>query len=135
MIRTSSHAWHRVSDRFARQDLQSIPQPLSEDLDIWQYMDFTKFVALLETQSLFFARVTHLDDPFESFHLLKHPWIESLECFLGRISRRDNRYGLAVAWLRRSLEGNEKWAMVSCWHAVSHESQLCGNYMQDKANS
>lgn len=43
---------------------QFILQPPSEDLVIWRYMDFTKFVSLLETRSIFFVRVAQLDDPF-----------------------------------------------------------------------
>ena len=40
---------------------------LPEDLDtkIWRYMDFTKFVSLLETRSLFFVRADSFTDPFE----------------------------------------------------------------------
>ena len=32
---------------------------------IWRYMDFTKFISLLETSSLFFAQGDKLGDPFE----------------------------------------------------------------------
>jgi len=41
---------------------------LPEDLaaPIWRYMDFTKFVAMLESDSLYFARSDRLGDPFEA---------------------------------------------------------------------
>ena len=32
---------------------------------LWRYMDFTKFVSLLDTQSLYLARADQLSDPFE----------------------------------------------------------------------
>jgi hypothetical protein len=32
---------------------------------IWQYMDFTKLVSILERKELFFARVDRVDDPYE----------------------------------------------------------------------
>ena len=32
---------------------------------LWRYMDFTKFVSLLDRQALFFARSDKLGDPFE----------------------------------------------------------------------
>src|SRR5579885_2982706 len=35
------------------------------DLQIWRYMDFAKFVAILETRALHFARADTLGDPFE----------------------------------------------------------------------
>lgn len=103
---------------------QSIPQPLSEDLDIWRYMDFTKFVALLETQSLFFARVTHLDDPFEgSFPSSQTP----MDRVLGMLPRSAFPEGTTVTvspspGLEDHWKVMRNWAMVSCWHAVSHES-------------
>lgn len=40
--------------------------PPSEAI-LWRYMDFTKFVSLLEKSALFFARADKLDDPFEGF--------------------------------------------------------------------
>ena len=39
--------------------------PSDENVTIWRYLDFTKFVSLLDRQQLFFARVDTLDDPFE----------------------------------------------------------------------
>lgn len=39
--------------------------PPSDDAVLWRYMDFTKFVSLLEKSALFFARADKLGDPFE----------------------------------------------------------------------
>lgn len=103
---------------------QFILQPPSEDLVIWRYMDFTKFVSLLETRSIFFVRVAQLDDPFEgSFPVSQSP----VERVLGMLPQGVFPEGVTVEvtpspgfldfWsLMRS------WAMVSCWHAVAHES-------------
>jgi hypothetical protein len=32
---------------------------------IWRYMDFTKFISVLDTQTLFFSRIDLLGDKFE----------------------------------------------------------------------
>ena len=40
-------------------------KPSDEDIKIWRYIDFTKFVSLLDKQALFFARADRLSDPFE----------------------------------------------------------------------
>ena len=40
-------------------------KPSDEDIKIWRYIDFTKFVSLLDKQALFFARADRLRDPFE----------------------------------------------------------------------
>ena len=36
-----------------------------DDATLWRYMDFTKFVSLLEKQALFFSKPDRLGDPFE----------------------------------------------------------------------
>jgi hypothetical protein len=40
-------------------------KPANENAKIWRYMDFTKFVSLLEKKALFFCRADKLGDPFE----------------------------------------------------------------------
>lgn len=37
----------------------------NENAKIWRYMDFTKFVNILETKSLFFVRSDKFEDPYE----------------------------------------------------------------------
>lgn len=39
--------------------------PKDKNVKIWRYMDFTKFVSLLETESLFLSRVDKFEDPYE----------------------------------------------------------------------
>jgi hypothetical protein len=39
--------------------------PEDRDTPIWRYMDFTKFVYMLDRQSLFFCRPDCLEDSFE----------------------------------------------------------------------
>lgn len=99
-----------------------IPPPPSEDLVIWRYLDFTKFVALLDTKSLYFARVSTLDDPFEgSFP----PAQTVLERVKGTLPAGAVPPG-AVIQMSPGFEDVWKtmrhWAMVNCWHASSHES-------------
>ena len=38
-----------------------------DDTVLWRYMDFTKFVSLLEKSALFFPRADKLGDPFEGY--------------------------------------------------------------------
>ncbi len=40
-------------------------KPENENAKIWRYMDFTKFISLLDNSKLFFARTDKLGDPFE----------------------------------------------------------------------
>lgn len=39
--------------------------PSKLDIPIWRYVDFAKFVDLLERRQLHFARLDQLGDPFE----------------------------------------------------------------------
>jgi len=45
-----------------RRDLKKIKD---ESLKIWRYLDFTKFVSLLDINALFFARADTMEDPLE----------------------------------------------------------------------
>jgi hypothetical protein len=35
------------------------------DTVVWQYMDFTNLVSILERKELFFSRADNFDDPYE----------------------------------------------------------------------
>jgi hypothetical protein len=40
-------------------------QPENEEIRVWRYMDFTKFVSLIDSRRLYFTRADKFDDPFE----------------------------------------------------------------------
>ncbi len=103
---------------------EAIPKPASDEVVIWRYMDFTKFVALLETAALFFARISHLDDPFEGSFPKSQP---PLSRFLQLLPKNFLPEGVEVAHMPSPglLEygrAMRNWTMVNCWHAVEHES-------------
>lgn len=97
-------------------------QPSDPAIAIWRYMDFTKFVAMLETRSLFFARADKLGDPFEgSFsrgNALLRPIIykELYEKVPAEMlaKMQADRADLAK-WQRQ-------WTFINCWHINSEES-------------
>lgn len=108
---------------------QFILQPPSEDLVIWRYMNFTKFVALLETRSLFFVRVAHLADTFEGSFPVSQPPVDRV---LGLLPPGVFPEGATVnvtpsPYLLDFWKFMRNWAMVSCWHAVEHESAAMWN--------
>ena len=39
--------------------------PPQDNAVLWRYMDFTKFVSLLDRRALYFSRADKLGDPFE----------------------------------------------------------------------
>jgi hypothetical protein len=104
--------------------------PDNRNVKIWRYMDFTKFVSMLEHRGLYFPRADQLGDPFEGSvakrNLLTRPeyykdvmhatLLEQLSVFQRQI--------ITVTW-------------VSCWHMNGYESaamwKLYANANQDEA--
>ena len=106
---------------------------------LWRYMDFAKFVALLDQRSIYFARADALGDPFEgasgiaerrpewdAFYLdfFRHalgtapdqrepPSHDHIEQEAARLLRDFSRIG----------EHDRRRTFVSCWHANSGESE------------
>lgn len=46
-------------------DHPSFTAPSNRSIKIWRYMNFSKFVSMLEEQALYFADPTQFDDTFE----------------------------------------------------------------------
>jgi len=77
-------------------------------------MDFTKFVAMLEEQALYFPNLTALtDDPLEGF--VTTPTVENL---CKGLNRTDSNVKLTLDLMKLS----RYWIYVSSWHMSEHES-------------
>ena len=100
-------------------DTRQFHNPPPADAILWRYMDFTKFVALLEMKSLFFSRADKLNDPFEgSFperniiarHTNLHPELaEVIKSFPSLMSD---------FWMQLT-----RFTLINCWHENDHESE------------
>jgi hypothetical protein len=77
-----------------------------DEVVLWRYMDFVKFIALLDSNELGFTRLDHLDDPREGM-------LTSME--LGEHSSRTD--GLV-----RSIESCRTFGFFNGWHEANHES-------------
>lgn len=93
--------------------------PTDTDVKIWRYLDFTKFVSLLDTNSLYFSRADKLGDPYEGstpiFNKLNwktvYKGILSQEV-LDASTTEDRKFSL---WMR-------EWTLINCWHMNEIES-------------
>lgn len=76
---------------------------------LWRYMDFTKFVALLEAKALFFSRADQFEDEFEGglSRVNSVDWPEATK--LGNV-------------LRYSSERLPFFTFVNCWNINAYES-------------
>lgn len=94
----------------------------ADDTPLWRYMDFTKFVSILDRRAVFFSALPTLGDPYEGF--LTRPRLEQ---------RRVEWDGVADAFphgrretISKMLEDHDnkvrQWVFVSCWHMNAIES-------------
>lgn len=86
--------------------------PPPDDASLWRYMDFTKFVSLLETKALFFCRPDLLGDPFEG----------SISPVTPPSTARDLKAG-SIAVHELNLQQLTRRAGVNCWHMGEFESE------------
>jgi len=92
----------------------SFESPKNKDVQVWRYMDFTKFVSLLEKKSLYFTRADKFDDPFEGsyskWNVVKRP--EVYKKVPGYQSGTMSKY--YKMW--------PKFTFLNCWHLNNFES-------------
>src|ERR1022692_844370 len=56
-------------------DIETTPpkEATEEDTAIWRYMDLPKFISMLATKTLWFAKAATLEDAYEGFCLVRAP--------------------------------------------------------------
>ena len=95
---------------------------------IWRYMDFSKFMSLLDKRCLFFSRADLLGDPFEGS--VTEQDVKYREKFWERIIDASRERGINVDEFRSKIpvidsdvnEAFRKWTYVSCWHINNFDS-------------
>lgn len=107
---------------------------------LWRYMDFTKFVSILSTKSLYFPSAASFQDPFEGAKGLrkhKQSWDDHFLEFFRKMVRSvpveirkplsEDEIEAEAQRLLKDLEvGGEldrTRTFISCWHENEHESE------------
>jgi hypothetical protein len=108
---------------------RSFRAPTNPHVPTWRYMDFAKFVDLLETRHLWFSRLDKMPDPWEgalspaSLPVIER-WIRDRHTDVTDeaevIRRRD-------IWAKDNYTINQLMTYVSCWHMNEHESMAMWN--------
>ena len=84
---------------------------------IWRYMDFTKFVNLLDTESLFFCRADSFEDKWEG--TFPKEMIEKFNSTEKSIPSDDgNKYSLCEWQIVKEARSH----LINCWHVNDYES-------------
>jgi hypothetical protein len=116
-------------------ETSALPYVAPEDpsVKIWRYMDFTRFLSLLETGSLWFCRVDLLGDPFEGstprgdvdyWERMREEKPEKIDTL-----DHDERFFRGMAGYSRRM------SFANCWHANEHESAaMWQQYSRDGAS-
>src|SRR5690606_22581131 len=90
-------------------------EPTDPNVKIWRYMDFTKFVYMLEKSALFFPHVDDLDDPYEG-ELSKAN--RNIRNFV--YSRATNKTDIKE--ISKEMKRRRPNIFVNCWHINKTES-------------
>ena len=80
---------------------------------LWRYLDFAKYISLLDTGSIFFPRADKLNDPFEGS--LPRSFASNEPRFF------DTKVPLQVEE-KAQFSDLPKFSLVSCWHLSTRES-------------
>lgn len=90
--------------------------PPLQNRTIWRYVDFTKFVSLLECQQLWFARADQFEDPYEG------TWSTAGIKLLRDPSHPLQLPPTAVDQIVSFSTQQREEMFISCWNASEHES-------------
>jgi hypothetical protein len=96
-------------------------RPSNPETRIWRYIDFTKFVDLLERRSLFFSRADSMDDPFEG----AYGYPNRDERLLMMLEAMPTMTVGPEQWLKNMASGTEaakRMVYLNCWHMNESES-------------
>ena len=93
--------------------------PENAEIKIWRYMDFTKFVYMLEQAGLFFPRLDRLGDSFEGSSTYAE--VTSRENWWVGVGPPRQVLG-AQKMVSQFQKWQRQWTYVSCWHMNELES-------------
>jgi len=90
-------------------------KPGDENATIWRYVDFTKFVSLLDKKTLFFARADRLGDPFEGSY-------SKANVKLRPEVNKDKIPPNALKELGLFRKQIIRFTVINCWHLNEYQS-------------
>lgn len=103
--------------------------PSNLEIPIWRYIDLAKFLSLLESQALYFARADQMDDKFEGstsepsiaeFREMLRPYV-STEAFASQRGQESEMF-----------QNIRRYVYMSCWHMNEHESYAMWSIYQNR---
>ncbi len=93
-------------------------KPADENVKIWHYMDFTKFVWMIDRRAFHFTRIDQLEDKFEG-SLSEHLFNLNAEKLN---QKRPRQIDALKKHLSTLYQAQRKETVVNCWHINEYES-------------
>jgi hypothetical protein len=83
--------------------------PVDVNLKVWRYMDFTKFVSLLDSGSLYLSAANRFEDPYEGAMSHANQLIDDFPPEFREVLSKFRHWG-------------RSWTYINCWHMNEVES-------------
>lgn len=100
--------------------------PIESNAILWRYMNFDKFISMLETESLFFCRADKFSDPFEGTIPRKEveyrPTSFRQICDIYNVPFETEKF---EKWESKIIDFNKRTrisTVINCWHINNYES-------------
>jgi len=92
-------------------------------VQLWRYMDFTKFLSIIRDSRLFFCRLCQFGDPFEGHHppISYDQWREGIEASKAWPSD-SGRAERVISANKSMVQRHRQEICVNSWHAQESES-------------
>lgn len=90
-------------------------EPNDKNVKIWRFLDFTKFIHLLDSKSLYFNRADLFEDPFEG------TWPEYNWELISKAKGKTDSEMLRKTFEKLAKE-QRKHHFLNCWHINEYES-------------
>lgn len=131
----------KIDETIIRHSYSKRPYEIpTNDTILWRFMDFTKFISLLSTKTLFFTRADRFEDPFEGAKGIKknkHKWNKHYLDFFQQaynnppegvdFNKSDLEIQQEAKRLLQQLDKGGKLKLkktfISCWHDNPVESE------------
>jgi hypothetical protein len=94
--------------------------PPPEDAVLWRYMDFTKFVALLEARALWFTQTKSFEDKYEG--VFPKPVLDKDIQEVAKSGAPEEILTLLRGFRNWAIGASRESTYVSCWHKNDHQS-------------
>ena len=94
---------------------------LKPDVELWRYMDFIKFVSMLDKQALFFARSDKLPDEFEG-------------SYPKRNVQTSSKISSEISKVLNQAKNRRRFTTLNCWHEGPYESEAMWKLYSDEKN-